>query len=206
MNARTVLLLLLLPLQAAAQGYAGLGTAADGYRPVTPPAAIAFPRDHGAHPGFRVEWWYLTANLTGADGAEYGAQWTLFRIALAPEDGPDAEADGWANPVIWMGHAAVTSAERHAFAETFARGGIGQAGVALGPFRAWIDDWEIAGADALADITVTADGDGFGYRLRAVADGPPVRQGDDGYSRKSAGGQASYYYSQPFYRVKGSDR
>ena len=35
------------------------------------------------------------------------------------------------------------------------------------------------------------------------AEGPLVLQGDRGYSVKSAGGQASHYYSQPFYRVTG---
>ena len=31
-----------------------------------------------------------------------------------------------------------------------------------------------------------------------------VLQGDGGYSRKSERGQASYYYSQPFYRARGT--
>ncbi len=56
----------------------------DGFAEVTRPAALSFPRDHGPHPGFRVEWWYLTAALTGADGRDYGAQWTLFRVGATP--------------------------------------------------------------------------------------------------------------------------
>ena len=46
-----------------------------------------------------------------------------------------------------MGHAAVTRADTHRFAQVFARGGIGQAGVDAKPFHAWIDDWEMRGLD-----------------------------------------------------------
>lgn len=205
MNARAFLTLIFLPTAAFAQGFAGLGGPATDFLPVTAPAHVAFPRDHGAHPGFRVEWWYLTANLRDADGADYGAQWTLFRSALAP----GAEPDGWASTAIWMGHAAATSDATHRFAETFARGGVGQAGVTLDPFHAWIDDWEMIasptpGSDALADIRVRARGEDFAYDLHATAARPPVLQGDGGHSVKSEQGQASYYYSQPFYRVDGT--
>ena len=90
-----------------------------------PASRCTFPADHGPHPDFRIEWWYVTANLTDAAGAAYGAQWTLFRQAMAP----GAQQEGWANQQIWMGHAAVTRADTHRFSETFARGGVGQAGV-----------------------------------------------------------------------------
>lgn len=205
LRARSLLAVLFLPAAAAAQGFAGLGGQAVDFTPVTAPAEIVFPRDHGPHPGFRVEWWYLTANLRGADGADYGAQWTLFRSALAP--GP--EPDGWDSTAVWMGHAAATGAGVHHFAETFSRGGIGQAGVTLDPFRGWIDDWEIdaapnPGGDALGALRVRARGTDFAYDLRATAPLPPGLQGDGGFSVKSEQGQASYYYSQPFYRVEGT--
>ncbi len=199
-------ILALLPVAAGAQGYAGLDSGGAGFAPVTAPADLRFPRDHGPHPGFRLEWWYVTANLTGPDGAEYGAQWTLFRQATAP--GPDRP--GWASSQIWMGHAAVTSATVHRFAESFARGGIGQAGVEAAPFHAWIDAWDMAatpappGDDGLARLRLRAAGEGFGYDLALAADLPPVPEGDAGYSVKSTAGQASYYYSQPFYAVTGT--
>ena len=50
MNARLLALLLLFPGPALPQGYAGLSDSAEGFAPVTAPAALAFPRDHGAHP------------------------------------------------------------------------------------------------------------------------------------------------------------
>ncbi|NVN88481.1 MAG: iron ABC transporter permease [Rhodopseudomonas sp.] len=199
------LMLLGLGRAVRAQGFAGLGGEAGGFAPVLPGRPLTFPTDHGPHPEFRIEWWYLTANLTDANGAAYGAQWTLFRQAMAP--GP--QRDGWANQQIWMGHAAVTSAATHRYAEAFARGGVGQAGVTATPFRAWIDAWEMRGGEAMADTTlspldVAASAADFSYTLRLTAERPLVLQGDSGYSRKSERGQASYYYSQPFFAARGS--
>ena len=84
MSVRLLAFLFLVPAMALAQRYAGLGGGATGYLPVTRPAALQFPRDHGPHPGFRVEWWYLSANLRDTAGADYGVQWTLFPIPLSP--------------------------------------------------------------------------------------------------------------------------
>lgn len=199
MNASWVLFaaFALLAAPATAQGFAGLGTDAEGFAQPDPGYTLRFPEDHGAHPGFRIEWWYVTANLTGEDGRDYGIQWTLFRSALAPEERP-----GWESPQIWMGHAAVTTETSHHVAERFARGGIGQASVTATPFVAWIDEWRMEGP-SLSDVSLSAQGTDFSYDLRLIADKPFVAQGDRGYSVKSAEGSASHYYSQPFYEVAG---
>jgi predicted secreted hydrolase len=65
-----------------------------GYRRATEPPAFTFPADHGPHPGFKTEWWYLTGNLATASGRRVGYQYTLFRVALRPptDDAPDAAA------------------------------------------------------------------------------------------------------------------
>jgi predicted secreted hydrolase len=193
------------PRVSLAQGFAGLGNDASGFAAVVPGRRFSFPADHGPHPDYRIEWWYLTANLKGSDGNAYGAQWTLFRQAMQP--GPQRE--GWANQQIWMGHAAVTRADTHRFGETFARGGIGQAGVDVDPFHAWIDSWEMRGlaglsAANIAPLDVKASGADFSYDLKLEASKPLVLEGDGGYSRKSAQGQASYYYSQPFFSAEGT--
>jgi predicted secreted hydrolase len=189
-------LLLLASPKARAEGYAGLADEAEGFEPVVPGRPLVFPRDHGAHPGFRIEWWYLTANLTGDDGARYGAQWTLFRIALQP----GAEGAGWADHNVYMGHAAATSASDHFFASTMARGGVGQAGVCAAPFEAFIDDWSFV-CESDQHWRIEAKAADFAYRLDLRAEGPLLLHGDKGFSRKSDQGQASYYYSQPFFRV-----
>ncbi len=237
----------------AAQGFAGLGTEAAGYA-IPDRSPLVFPGDHGAHPAFRIEWWYLTANLTDAAGRDLGLQWTLFRSALRPPD-PEAAEAGWQAPQIWLAHAAVTTPERHVAAERFARGGVGQAGVHPAPFAAWLDEWRLAApdadlpmrapasgttradgseraasgagaapgappagaadgartaaaagttdGDALDRLVVVASAEDFAYEVRLTAQGPLVLQGESGYSVKSPEGQASRYYSQPFYRAEG---
>jgi predicted secreted hydrolase len=190
--------------QARAQGFAGLSENGSGFAPVVPGKHFEFPGDHGPHPDFRIEWWYVTANLNDAAGQAYGLQWTLFRQSARP--GP--QGMGWASQQIWMAHAAVTRADTHRTAEKFARGGVGQAGVQAKPFQAWIDGWQMMAAgesndQALAPLTVTAAANDFSYTVQLAADQPLVLQGDHGYSRKSERDQASYYYSQPFYRARG---
>ncbi|MEX5688582.1 lipocalin-like domain-containing protein [Pseudomonas silesiensis] len=186
------------------KGFAGLGNQAAAFKPVVPGRVFSFPLDHGPHAGFRIEWWYVTANLKDAQGNAFGAQWTLFRSALnaAPEQA------GWGSPIIWLGHAAVTSATVHHAAERYARGGVGQAGVNLTPFSAWIDDWHFssqASADnPLADLQLSARDKAFNYQLRLTSARPLVLQGDQGFSQKSEQGQASYYYSQPFFQASGT--
>lgn len=196
MNVRPLLILALLaiPHAALSQGFAGLGQAADGYAIPDPDTRFSFPEDHGAHPEYRIEWWYVTANLTDAAGTEYGIQWTLFRSALAP--------GGAAKDQAWMAHAAVSTPDGHLYAERFARGGIGQADVTADPFEAYIDEWQMSGP-TLSNLTVTAQSDQFHYDLSLTTTAPLVPQGVNGYSVKSAEGQASYYYSQPFYSVTG---
>jgi predicted secreted hydrolase len=176
----------------------------DGFAAVVPGKVFSFPADHGPHPDYRIEWWYITANLTDSAGIPYGVQWTLFRQGMKP----GAQPQGWATPQIWMGHAAVTRADLHRYSEAFARGGVGQAGVEVRPFLAWIDSWGMRGSDEMNDMTVAplalnASGADFSYALRLDADRALVLEGDAGYSRKSDRGQASYYFSQPYFKVTG---
>ena len=207
MSAERLLLAAVLMLAApAARGedFAGLSRDALGFAEVKRGVPVVFPRDFGVHPEFRLEWWYVTANLKDDAGASYGMQWTLFRRSAAP--GP--ERAGFANQSLWMGHAAATAVDEHVFAETFARGGVGQAGVDATPFKAWIDDWSLESAtdapDAgLSQLRLAARGARFAYALELAAREPLVLHGDEGYSRKSEQGQASYYFSQPFYSAKG---
>lgn len=198
MSVRAFLIALLLPVTAWAQGFAGLGTDADGFTVPERGFEFEFPRDHGAHPDFRIEWWYLTANLEAEDATPYGLQWTLFRSALAPE-----EEDGWDSQQIWFAHAAITTPDAHFVSERVARGGIGQAGVISAPFSAWIDDWEMAGED-FNEMRLSATGAEFAYSMTLSAQGPLIFQGDQGFSVKSEQGQASYYYSQPFFAIEGT--
>ncbi len=204
MSVRALLIWFCMVTAVFGQGFAGLDQKIDGFSEPVAGKSLVFPGDHGPHGGYRIEWWYVTANLRGTDGTDYGVQWTLFRTSLAPSGGA-----GWSTPQIWMGHAALTTATNQFLAERLARGGIGQAGVNVAPFSAWIDNWQLAAVgppnmDAISSLQMMASGLDFSYALKLNATGPLVLQGNGGYSVKSAHGQASYYYSQPSYEVTGT--
>lgn len=49
-----------------------------------PGFAFEFPRDHGSHPDFKIEWWYITGHLFSEDQKErFGFQATFFRLGEA---------------------------------------------------------------------------------------------------------------------------
>lgn len=198
-----ILLLVTSEVEVSADNYQLLRRSPEGYSAVEPGRAFQFPEDHLPHEGYRIEWWYLTANLTSDTGEKYGIHWTLFRQSMSSDDNPG----GWSSNQIWMAHAALSSPDGHVYEERFARGGIGQAGVSIQPegnFEAWMDNWSLKGestAPVPGSLNFTVNGTDVSLQL--AANTPWVLQGDKGYSQKSAQGQASYYYSQPHINVVG---
>ena len=100
----------------------GPATTSAGWRLAEPGYTLQFPRDHGSHPEYRIEWWYYTGNLATADGRRFGYQVTFFRIGVDPAP---VNPSRWAVRDLHMAHLAVTdvSAEQHLTAERFDRGG-----------------------------------------------------------------------------------
>ena len=180
---------------------------ADSYAQARPGQALRFPRDHGAHPGYRIEWWYLTANLHDAEGKSYGAQWTLFRLAAGAPGATGPQQNAQDNQVF-MAHMALTTPTGHVSFQRYARGGnadeMSRAGVTAEPFSAWLDDWELrsTGAGWLPlEVRARQDDNAMHLQLRGTA--PLVLQGEAGFSAKHADGGGSYYYSQPFLEASG---
>ncbi|WP_318432516.1 lipocalin-like domain-containing protein [Photobacterium leiognathi] len=170
------------------------------FEPVVKGEKLAFPKDFGAHPDYLAEWWYFTTNLEADDGTQMALQWALFRMATG-----DEESKGWKTPQMYMAHAVITTKNKIWRAERFARGGIGQAGVILSPFRAWLDNWawRAQGNSPFPGRLEFADNE-----MEAILDisqgGSIILQGEDGYSKKHPLLDiASYYYSAPFLNVKG---
>jgi predicted secreted hydrolase len=191
-----------------------------GFAEVSTPRTFVFPRDHGPHPEFRQEWWYVTGNLDGAHGERFGFELTFFRFALAPPPAPTAGSSGpevggappatsaWRAREIYMAHFAITDvgAKRFHYAQKLARGALGLAGSEGPPLRVWIDDWTL-GADGAAagDWRLAAAQDGYSLELALHPLAPPVLNGEAGLSVKSdAPGSASYYYSIPRIAVHGT--
>jgi len=168
-----------------------------GYQRAYKPRPFRFPDDHGPHPQFRNEWWYVTGNLADAAGRQFGYQLTWFRIALSTD--PSVADSAWRTNQVYMGHFAITdvAGEKHHGFERFSRGAAGLAGAQAAPFRVWLEDWQLSGAESGAfPMRLRAREGGFALDLTLQAGKPVVLQGDRGLSQKSAEpGNASYYYS-----------
>jgi predicted secreted hydrolase len=164
------------------------------WRQVEAPRAWSFPRDLGAHPEYRTEWWYFTGNLTDEAGNRYGYQLTFFRHAMRPASGDDRSA--WSVRDLYLAHFTVTDVRRKRFVldERVSRSGPGLAGAATDGLDVWLLDWS-ARSDAKS-ILLHARGDKQEVSLTLKARKPLVLHGENGLSRKGPNrGQASYYVS-----------
>ncbi len=188
------------------------GADATGFARALEPRPFEFPVDHGPHPEFRTEWWYVTGNLTTEGGRRFGVQFTLFRNALAPDTvGAPAAQSPWATRQVYMGHFALTDVQEEQFhvEERFSRSAVGLAGARNEPLRVWLDDWSLSQSDADSEfvfpLQMTARmEDGAAVDLSLIPDRPLVLQGDAGLSQKGPEpGNASFYYSFTRLRTRG---
>ncbi|TYP93888.1 putative secreted hydrolase [Fodinibius salinus] len=185
----------------------------EGYKRVTGPREFIFPDDHGAHPGYKTEWWYYTGNVFTESGRQFGYQFTIFRNQLTPPTdvaNRSKAPSNWNTNQLYLGHLAISDVENedHIFEERYSRGAVGLAGAEADPYRIWIENWEIKRMDS------TNSGDqNFAVHIKAKMQSgaaidlnitpakPLVLQGDKGYDRKGTdAGNASYYFS--FTRMK----
>jgi predicted secreted hydrolase len=172
------------------------------FAPVVPGYAMRFPRDEGSHPEFRLEWWYITGWLNDEAARPLGFQITFFR---ARPDLRHVNPSAFAPRQIMIAHAALSdpAAGRLIHAQRAARAGFGLAGAGEERLQVWIDEWRLqqSGASYQAEIPAQE----FLLELAFNATQPPMKQGQDGFSRKGpAPESASYYYSIPHLEVNGT--
>jgi predicted secreted hydrolase len=167
-----------------------------------------FPRDHGAHPNFKTEWWYFTGNLQDAQQRKFGYQLTLFRQGI--QFTPAQPTSRWAVRDFYFGHFTISDLAANQFhvAERVSRGALGEARAAPDRMDVALGPWTIQQEDAARES----------YHLEArEADmaidfeehplKPLVLEGVGGLSRKADGvGEASYYYSYPRLATSGQLR
>jgi predicted secreted hydrolase len=185
------------------------------------PRHFEFPQDHGPHPQFRHEWWYVTGNLDSTRGERFGFELTFFRIALAPPGTVPDTPSAWRTRQVYVAHFAITDVARGEFrsAQKLSRDALGLAGAQAQPLRVWLDDWMLGapsdtndardGSGPVSPATASgwllhAQGQGYDLTLEAQPLVQPMLNGEQGLSRKaSERGAASYYYSIPRVAVRG---
>ncbi|MBI2961478.1 MAG: carotenoid 1,2-hydratase [Betaproteobacteria bacterium] len=177
-------------------------SAAVEYPAVLPGASLEFPRDHGSHPRYRTEWWYITGWTRASDGVERGMQITFFRSRTGiGEDNPSR----FAPSQLLFAHAALADRRngRLLHDQRAARAGFGLAEAGIGRTDVRIDDWSLKLTDAGYVARVAARD--FAFALQFQPTQPPLLQGERGYSRKGPHArQASYYYSRPQLAIGGT--
>ena len=153
--------------------------------------SLSFPRDFGAHPDFKTEWWYATGWLQTPDGKPLGFQVTFFRSATEHDT---KNASRFAPRQLIIAHAALsdTAIGKLHHDQKIARAGFGRAFADQATTNVKLDSWTMRRAsDGQYHIQLPAHD--FTLSLTLQPTQTVMLQGDNGYSRKGAlAEQASY--------------
>ena len=198
MNRTRRRLLAVLPVAAWPRAHA----AEPDFPSILPGMAVELPRDHGSHPRYRTEWWYVTGWMRDAGGRERGVQVTFFRSR--PGLG-EASRSAFAPRELLFAHAAIADAGagRLVHAERAARSGLGLAGASTTATDVHLDGWSLRRDGDVYRARI--DARDFALDLAFTLTQPPILQGERGNSRKGPRpGEASGYYSIPHLALSGS--
>jgi len=196
------LLPVILALAPAAALAADPATEAEDFAVPQAGRVFTFPRDHGSHPDFRLEWWYVTGHLAAvADpGRRFGFQATFFRQA-APRPHATEPAGAFGRDQLFLAHMALLDVRSGAFRheERLHREGWA-AGAATTTLDVRNGDWSLRlrpgagpGEPERLDLRggIRAE---VALRLSFESRKPLVVFGEDGVSRKGAEPTAASHY------------
>ncbi|MEM7247580.1 MAG: lipocalin family protein [Acidobacteriota bacterium] len=172
--------------------------APEDFRQAMTPWSFEYPRDHGSHEDFAIEWWYLVGHLDLADGRTLPYQATFFRTALDLPGSTAGRSSELAAHSSIMFHGAVCDPAAQTFVS---KRRVGRAAAG----------WAHASTERL-DVHLFADRlrqvgsdrwelryavEGWELELSYLLDRPPVMHGErPGLSRKGPPGHASHYVSR----------
>jgi predicted secreted hydrolase len=174
---------------------------ADGYAIPQPGRQFVFPRDHGSHPEFAIEWWYVTGHLVATNQLEFGFQATFFRRALTPPGAANNSASpAFGNDQIYLAHMALVEKTAGVFRyqERLNRAGW-DAAAATNTLDVRNGNWSLklapekSGAGEIFQLQATVGADAA-IVLNLSPKKPMVVFGTNGVSRKAADFQASSHY------------
>jgi predicted secreted hydrolase len=178
--------------------------AKDGWPIPQPGHAFHFPADHGSHPEFRIEWWYVTGHLFTAERRRFGFQATFFRSAGPRLAATDAD---FGRDQVFLAHMAVTDVAAGRFLESERLNREGwDAGAAVGRLDVHNGEWALrqaAAGDGVMELEggVRAEA---AFQLALAPTKPIVVFGDHGVSPKGPDpASVSYYLTYPRLAAKG---
>lgn len=170
---------------------------------------LAFPKDHGAHPDFRTEWWYLTAWMGHPSDSDrdlgpnaFGLQLTFFRRRTGlGESNPSR----FAPRQLLLAHAAVSLPSKgvHRHDERAGRAGVAGVRFSEDTTDVSLNGWSFKRLDSgryLGNFTL---GEKTRLLLTLAPSQPLLLRGTNGVSQKGPyRDYASYYYSHTHMRVQ----
>ncbi|MCH6258526.1 hypothetical protein MLD52_18335 [Puniceicoccaceae bacterium K14] len=153
---------------------------------------LQFPHDHGSHPAFKSEWWYLTGHCKTPDEQQtFGFQLTFFRAAQKNEDNPTSFDQ------FHMAHAALFDKKTKKFHHEERLNPEGwNAGAKIGELDVFNENWFLKMADDTSEkmscrFSINSD------RVFQLDLTPLKRKnlfGDNGVSRKGDEPHSKSYY------------
>jgi len=167
------------------------------FYPQVKPRRLVFPRDYGAHPDYRTEWWYLTGWL-GQGPTAIGFQITFFRSRTQHAvDNPSRLAP----KQLLFAHAALAVAQQDVFFHANRAGRLN--GTTLRAettdTNLQFEDWRLRRIQRTMGEAYEGRfaGEGFAMSFEASTQQPVILRGQDGLSKKGPqASQASHYYSR----------
>lgn len=174
------------------------------FRMALPGYEFAFPRDHGAHPEYRTEWWYYTGHLRTESGRRYGFEVTFFRVGV--DTRAEARATAWDLHAIMPAHFAITDVQAKDFRyyEKLNRASVFTAEAAVGKLDVFNEGWRATtNPDGSWRLVAKEGKDALDLTLRARK--APAIHGENGVSVKApVVGYASHYYSMTRMEASGT--
>lgn len=193
---------------------------ADGFALPQPGRVFRFPEDHGSHPEFRIEWWYVTGHLMEEGGKRHGFQATFFRragvgLGLTNSGLKSGGSTNFASDELFLAHMAWLDATTGRFIheERLNRRGW-DAEAAVGSLRVRNGNWSLRdtgesapGASGPVMELVGGVQAEVGWTLRLQPTKPLAVFGTNGVSRKAKEPwAASHYLTYPRIAVTGTMR
>ncbi len=170
---------------------------ADGFALPQAGHVFSFPRDHGSHDDFKIEWWYITGHLFGDDGRRLGFQATFFRSAGSPTNSAGTNNPAFGSDKLFLAHMALLDVKSGKFLhqQRLNRNGW-DASSSTGGLDVRNGNWSLRMTDTnreTMDLRGSFGGE-TSFQLELQPRKPLVVFGQNSVSRKAADPTAASYY------------